>query len=139
MQSGASSYEPMANMYSVSNSGRSTNDSDDPTSSSTSPPSSHSYQNTPNVAAVEVHSPGAPKHTYSDYDHLEEEEEKPAKNAFSVYDRLEPPPESPYAVLGNIEEVDLTSFAYQIASGMVGNTEALHGSSNELYLDITDI
>lgn len=122
-----------------SDSGRSTCNSDN---NITPSPSNH-YQNTPKTA-VEVHPPV--KHTYSDYDHLEESpakspaftaydhlEDAPVKNAaYTVYDRLEPPVDSPYAVLGHIEEVDLTSFAYQIASGMVGYTETLHGSGNQL-------
>ena len=96
-------------------------------------PSHHHYQNTSgSKTSAEVHPPV--KHTYSDYDHLDEQPVPADKSgaAFSVYDRLEPPPDSPYAVLGNIEEVDLTSFAYQIASGMVGHTETLHSSDNEL-------
>ena len=110
-------------MVSNSNSGRSTSDSDNTAPS----PNSHERDQSTSKIATEAHPPA--KHTYSDYDHLEE---VPATNAFSVYDRLEPPVDSPYAVLGNIEEVDLTSFAYQIASGMVGYTETPHCSSNEL-------
>ena len=55
-------------------------------------------------------------HTYSNDNHLDSDL---TRGSFTAYDHLEPPYDSPYAVLGNIEEVDLTSFAYQIASGMV--------------------
>lgn len=60
--------------------------------------------------------------SFKAYDHLDP---TPQEQVFSAYDHLVPPEESPYAALGDIEEVDLTSFAYQIASGMVGHTEAL--------------
>ena len=118
MQSGDSGYEPKAS-NSNSDSGRSTPDSDNTT------PSTSSHEK--DYILTKAHPPT--KHTYSDYDHLEE---VPAKNAFTAYDYLEPPVDSPYAVLGNIEEVDLTSFAYQIASGMVGYTESPHCSGIEL-------
>jgi hypothetical protein len=108
---------------------RSTNEADNITTNPPSP-SHHRYQNTSETNA-EVHSP-AKKHTFSEYDHLDDQQVPDKSGVFSVYDRLEPPPDSPYAILGNIEEVDLTSFAYQIASGMVGHTESPHGSGNEL-------
>ena len=125
----------MANNVS-SDSGRSTCESDNAT------PSLSDHDQNTSKTVIEVHPPV--KHTCSDYDHLEETpaknatftaydrlEESPVKNAaFTVYDRLEPPVDSPYAVLGQIEEVDLTSFAYQIASGMVGYTETPHSSGN---------
>ena len=60
--------------------------------------------------------------SFTAYDHLE----APPKNSFTAYDHLVPPSESPYADLGDVEAVDLTSFAYQIASGMVGHTETLY-------------
>ena len=63
--------------------------------------------------------------SYKAYDHLEP---PPAK--FSAYDHLVPPEQSPYAALGGVGEVDLTSFAYQIASGMVGQTEAPNSITN---------
>ena len=101
-----------------------------------------SYNTTPSPTeqntsktAIEVHIPPA-EDPFPDYDHLDD---PPAKSSFTAYDRLEPPVDSPYAVLGNIEEVDLTSFAYQIASGMVGHTEPPHGSGNEFYLDKTNL
>ena len=37
----------------------------------------------------------------------------------SSSDTVTPPPDSPYADLGEVEPVNLISFAYQIASGMV--------------------
>ena len=85
-------------------------------------------ENISSKIAIEIHPPPS-ESSFPDYDHLE----PPAKDSgsFTVYDRLEPPVDSPYAVLGNIEEVDLTSFAYQIASGMVGYTETPLGSINE--------
>ena len=61
--------------------------------------------------------------SFKSYDHLDPSSPS-AKESYTAYDRLAPPAKSPYAALGDIEEVDLTSFAYQIASGMVGNTEA---------------
>ena len=61
--------------------------------------------------------------SFKAYDHLNPPSPS-AKKSFTTYDHLAPPAESPYAALGDIEEVDLTSFAYQIASGMVGYTEA---------------
>lgn len=39
---------------------------------------------------------------------------------------LVPSPDSPYAALGEVEPVNLISFAYQIASGMVRATFAIH-------------
>ena len=59
--------------------------------------------------------------SYKAYDHLDP---PPAK--YSAYDHLVPPEKSPYADLGGVGEADLTSFAYQIASGMVGHTEILN-------------
>ena len=60
--------------------------------------------------------------SFKSYDHLGPPSPS-AKPSFAVYDHLEPPAESPYAALGGVDEADLTSFAYQIASGMVGHTE----------------
>ena len=127
-----------------SDGGRFTSDTDN--TATPAPNLTHHYQNVSKktTATAEILDHPPVKHTYSDYDHLDEEKVQlttatNSKGVFSVYDHLEPPADSPYAVLGNIEEVDLTSFAYQIASGMVGHTETPHGSGNELYLDITDI
>ena len=68
-----------------------------------------------------LESPPPKEKSFSAYDRLEST--PPKENSFAVYDHLAPPSESPYADLGVIKEVDLTSFAYQIASGMVGHTE----------------
>ena len=72
-------------------------------------------QNTSPGAEISEIQP-ATHHIYTNDNHFDGD---PTRSSFTVYDHLEPPCDSPYAVLGNIEEVDLTSFAYQIASGMV--------------------